>query len=120
MVQSYKTDRTFRVGPVLSFSKYFGPDKTFYSIKSNEFFLSWHRFVVLTAVTSVSEVIAIFLKIILFGNTAAFFYSLLGLVPRCFFEKAIAVRKLACVEKINRSRDSWLVLRGLQASSSYL
>jgi len=38
MVQSYKSGRTFRVGPGLSFSKYFGPDKTFYSIKSNEFF----------------------------------------------------------------------------------
>jgi len=35
---------------------------------------------VLTAVTSVSEVIAIFLQLILFANTAAFFYSLLGLV----------------------------------------
>ena len=32
------------------------------------------------------------------------------------FEKAIVVRKLArwsCVEKVNHSRDSWLVLRSL-------
>jgi len=35
---------------------------------------------VLTAVTSVSEVIVIFLQLFLFANTAAFFYSLLGLV----------------------------------------
>jgi len=35
---------------------------------------------VLTAVTSVSEVIVIFLRLILFANTAAFVYSLLGLV----------------------------------------
>ena len=45
--------------------------KTFYNIKSNNFFLSWRRFVVLTAVTSVSEVIVIFLQLILFENTAA-------------------------------------------------
>ena len=32
------------------------------------------------AVTSVSEVIVSFLQLILFANTAAFFYSLLGLV----------------------------------------
>jgi len=52
-----------RVGPGsgtgLSLSKYLEPAyKTFYNIKSNDFFLSWHRFVVLTA--SVSEVIVIF------------------------------------------------------------
>jgi len=35
---------------------------------------------VLTAVTSVSEVIVSFLQLIMFVNTAAFFYSLLGLV----------------------------------------
>jgi len=35
---------------------------------------------VLTAVTSVSEVIAIFLQQILFANTAVFFHSLLGFV----------------------------------------
>jgi len=35
---------------------------------------------VLIAVTTVSEVIVNFLQLILFANTAAFFYSLLGLV----------------------------------------
>jgi len=39
---------------------------------------------VLTAVTSVSEVIVIFLQLILFANKAAFFYSLLGLVSHSF------------------------------------
>jgi len=51
-------------------------------------------FVALTAVTSVSEVIVIFLQLILFGNTAAFFCSLLRLVSHSFW-KATAVRKLA-------------------------
>jgi len=41
---------------------------------------------VLTAVTSVNEVIVIFLQLILFATTAAFFYSLLGLVSHCFLE----------------------------------
>jgi len=41
---------------------------------------------VLTAVTYVSEVIVIFLQLILFANTAAFFYSLLGLVSHCFWD----------------------------------
>jgi len=53
-------------------------------IKSSNFFLSWRRFVVLTAVTSVSEVIVNFLQLILFANIAGFFYSLLGLVPHSF------------------------------------
>jgi len=34
----------------------------------------------------VSEVIAIFLQLILFANTAAFFHSVLGLVSHCFWE----------------------------------
>jgi len=58
--------------------------KLFYSIKSDDFFLSRRKFVVLTAVASVNEVIVIFLQLILFANTAAFFYSLLGLVSHCF------------------------------------
>jgi len=41
---------------------------------------------VLTAVTSVSEVIVIFLQLILFANTVAFFYSLLGIVSHSFCE----------------------------------
>jgi len=69
-----------RVGPGLglSLSKCFGPisglhKKLFYNIESNAFFSFVTRFVVLTAVTSVSEVIVIFLKLILFANTAALF-----------------------------------------------
>jgi len=69
---------------------------------------------VLTAVTSVREVIVIFLQIILLANTAAFFYSLLGLVPHCFREgdsgEEISVRRkdqsltrfLACFKKPTR------------------
>ena len=125
--------RAFRVGPGsgLSLSKYFGPisglhTKLFYNIKSNDFFdffVSWRRFVVLTAVTSVSEVILMFLQLILFANTAAFFYSLLGWVSHCFWEgesgEEISAR-WRCVEKIDHSHGSWLVLRSLQAGFSYL
>jgi len=78
---------------------------------------------VLTALTSVSEVIAIFLNLILFANTAAFFYSLLGLVSHDFWEddsdEEISTR-WRCVEKINHSRAYWLVLRSLQTGFSYL
>jgi len=113
--------RAFRVGPGsgLSLSKYFGPisglhTKLFYNMKSYDFFLSWRRLVVLTAVTSVSEVIVIFLQLILFANTAAFFYSLLGLVSHCFGEgdsvEEISTRWRCVEKKINHSRDSWLVL----------
>ena len=87
--------------------------KLFHNIKSNDLFLSWRRFVVLTAITSVSEVIVSFLQLILFANTAAFFYSLLGLVSHCFWEddsgEEISTR-WGCVETINHSRDFWLVL----------
>jgi len=41
---------------------------------------------VLTAVTYVSEVIVSFLQLLLFANTAAFFYSPLGLVSHWFWE----------------------------------
>jgi len=78
---------------------------------------------VLTVVTSVSEVIVIFLQLILFANAAAFFYSLLGLVSHCFWEgdrcEEISTR-WRCVEKTNHSHDSWLVFRSLQAGFSYL
>ena len=53
---------------------------------SNDSFLSWRRFVVLTVVTNVSEVIVIFLQLILFENTAAFFLFSAGLVSHCFWE----------------------------------
>ena len=83
--------------------------KLFYNIQSNDFFLSWRRFVVLAVVASVSEVIVIFLPLILFANTAAFFYSLLGLVSHCFWEgnsgEEISTQ-WRCVENINHSRDS--------------
>jgi len=130
MVQSYKSGRAFRVGPCsgLSLSKYFESisglhTKLFYNIKSNDFFLSWRRFVVLTAETSVSEEIVTFFQLTLFASTAAFFYSLLGWVSYCFWEgdkgEEISTR-WRCVEKINHSRDSWLVLRSLQTGFSYL
>jgi len=77
-----------RAGLGIKFVKIFRAciQKLFYNIKSNHFFVSWRRFVVLTAVTSVSEAIVIFLQLILFANTAAFFYSLLGLVSQCFWQ----------------------------------
>jgi len=97
--------------------------KLFYNIKSNDFFLSWRRFVVLNAVTSVSDLIVIFVQLILFANTAAFLYSLLELVSHCFWEsesgEEISTR-WRYVENINHSRDSWLVLRSLRAGFSYL
>ena len=67
----------------------------------------------LTAVTSVSEVIVIFLQLILFASTAAFFHSLLRLVSHSFWDgdsgEEIST-PWRCVENINHSRDSWLVL----------
>jgi len=61
----------------------------------------------------VSEVVVIFLQLILFANTTAFSYSLLGLVSHCYWEgdsgEEISTRWRS-VEKINHSRDSWLVL----------
>jgi len=60
-----------------------------------------------------SEAIVIFLQLILFANTAAFFYSLLGLVSHCLWKgdsgEEISTR-WRCVEKINHSRNPWLVL----------
>jgi len=87
-----------------------------------DFFLSWRR-LVLTAVTSVRGVIAIFLNLILFANTAAFFYSLLGWVSHDFWEgdsgEEISTR-WRCVEKINHSRVYSLVSRSLQTGFSHL
>jgi len=78
---------------------------------------------VLTAVTSVSEVTVTFLQLILFANTDTFVYYLLGLVSHCFREdlsgEEISTR-WRCVKKISHSRDSWLVLRSLQAGFSCL
>jgi len=113
-------------GSGLSLSKYFWAciQNAFYNIKSNEFFLSWRRFVVLTAVTSVSEVSDCnFSSSNSVCKQAVFFFSLLGLVSHYFWEgdsgKEISMR-WHCVEKINHSRDPWLVLRSQQAGFSYL
>jgi len=68
---------------------------------------------VFTAVTSVSEVIVIFLLSILFVDTAAFVYSLLGLVSHSFWEGDSGeeiTRRWLCLKVINHSHDSWLVL----------
>jgi len=67
----------------------------------------------------------LFLQLILFANTAAFFCSLLGLVSHSFLEgqsgEEISTR-WHCVEKINHLHDSLLVLRndGLQSGFSCL
>ena len=66
----------------------------------------------LTAVASVSEVIVIFLQQIVFANTAAFFYSLLGLVSHCLgiVSQGDSGKEIStpwhCVKKINHSRNS--------------
>jgi len=74
-----------------------------HAIQSNDFFLSWSTFVVLAGVTSVSEVVVIFLELILYANTAAFFCSLLGLISHSFWE---AVGKLAR-DGIASKRSLW-------------
>jgi len=75
-------------------------------------------------VPSVSEVIVIFLQLILFANIAAFFCSLLGLVSHTFSEgnsREEVSTRWHCVEKINHLRDSSLVLRnnGPRSGFSY-
>jgi len=95
-INTYR-DAELSVGPGFSGRAGFGPEfvkmfqadfgpayKSFCNIKSTDFFLSWRRFVLLTAVTSVSEMI--FLQQILFANTAAFFYSLLRFDSHSFWE----------------------------------
>jgi len=90
MVQIDKSGRTFRIGPGpgLSFSKYFGPAyKTFcVALIATIFFFRDVDPLCSPGVTSVSEVIVIFLHLILFANTAAFFHSLLGLASHYFSE----------------------------------
>jgi len=125
MVLSYKSGQAgLGVKFVKIFRANFVPTyKTFYNIKINNFFLSWRRFVVLTAVTSVSEVIVIFLQLILFANTVVFFYSLLELVSHYVWEGDSGEEISTwwhCVEKIDHLSDSWLILRSLQAGFSYL
>jgi len=71
-------------------------------------FSSWfHAY--LTAVTSVT---VIFLRLTLFANTAAFFNSLLWLVPHSFWEGDSGEEtstQWICLKDINQSHDSWLV-----------
>ena len=110
----------------LILSKYFGlisslHTKLFITLRVTTFFFG--DVDLLCAVTSVSEVIAIFLQLIMLANTAVFFHSLLGFVSHCFWEGDSCVEismRWGCVEKINHSRDSWLVSRSLQAFFSYL
>jgi len=108
-------------GQVRASSKCFGPIsglhiKPFYNVQIVTLFLSWHRFAVLTGVTSV---IVTFLQLILYANTAAFFCSQVGLVSH-FFWKGDSSEEISTwwrrVEKINHLRDSWPVSRnhGLQ------
>jgi len=58
----------------------------------------------------VSEMIAIFLQLILFANTAAFFCSLLGLVWHSFLE-GTAVRKLARDGIVSKRSITYVNLR---------
>ena len=111
MVKGQSPELQVRPGSGLSLSKCFRPilgrhTEFFYNIRINDLFLSWNAFVMLTPVTSVSEVIVIFLQLFLFANTAAFFYSLLGLVSHSLSEgdsgKEISTRWMwHCVKKIN-------------------
>jgi len=68
-----------------------------------------------------SEVIVIFLQLILFANTAALFCSLLGLVSHSFSEGDRGEEintQWHCIKKINHLCNSSLVLRndGLQST----
>ena len=92
--------------------------KFLYNIGSNDSFLSLSTFVVLTAVTSVSEVFMIFLQLILFANTAAFFCSLLGLVSYSFSE-ATAVRKLARDGSASKRSITYAILRLCSDAMAY-
>ena len=93
--------------------------KLLYVIQVNDIFHSWHTFVALTTVTCVSGVVVIFLQLILFANTAAFFRSLLGLVSRFFFEEVTAVRKLARDGVVSKRSISHAILGLFQETMSY-
>jgi len=74
--------------------------------------------------TSVSEVIVIFLQLILFANTVALFCS--ARISVTHFSEGDSGEEIStrwrCVKKINHLRDSTLVLRtdGLQSGFSCL
>jgi len=86
MVQSYKSGRAFRDG--LGFKVCLNISglhtKLYYNIKSNDFFYSWRRIVVLSAVTSVSEVIVIFLQLHSVCKHSCVLVLSAGLVSHCF------------------------------------
>jgi len=67
----------------------FGPAYTsfFYTIQSNDFFRSWSTFYLLTVVTSVSEVIVIFIQVILFPNTTALILFSIRISATHFFRR---------------------------------
>jgi len=81
--------------------------KLFYNIQSNDFFLSWSAFVLFTVVFSVNEVIVIFLQLILFANTAAFFCSLLGLVSHSFWQRWENQHAMALLMALRRRDQSF-------------
>jgi len=77
----------------------------------------------LMASTSVTEVTVIFLQLMLFANTAAFFYYLFGLDSHYFWEGDSGEEISTIwhwVEEINHPHISWFVSRnnGLQTSFS--
>jgi len=75
-------------------------------------------------VTSVSEMIVIFVQLILFANTAAFFCSLLGLdsLSYSFWKGDSGETRWSCFKYINLLLAYWLFLRkaSLQTGFSYL
>ena len=114
VLASLLVSRAGLFGPSVSLSKYFGPiaglhTKFFNNTKSNNFFLPWCTFVMVNALTYVSQVMAIFLQIILLANTSAFGCYLLGLVSHSFWEgdngEEISTQ-WRCFEKINHLCDS--------------
>jgi len=92
--------RAFRVGPGsgLSLSKYFGPAyKIFFNIKSRptDIFLSWRRFVVITAVASVSELFASFFSANSVCEHSYVFLFSPGISLTLFLRRTTTVSKLA-------------------------
>jgi len=127
LVQSCKLGRAFRVGFGLMFVNMFRADfgpayKLFLQHSKYRFLHSWRRFVLLTTMTAVSEVIVTFLQVILSANTAALFRSLLGLVSNSFWE-ADGVEEIStrwrCYEKTNHLRDG-LQLTGFSTNWSFM
>jgi len=108
-------------GSGLTLSKYFGPisdlhSKLFYNIRSNNFSISWHTFVVPTAAL-------LWLKWLWFSSAnsicklscVSLFSARVSLTlmlrRRQRWGNQDAARDEFCFEKINHLRNSWLVLR---------